>query len=679
MQYNIPMRVERIILIFIALSTLMACGPKTRVTVTISHKTPLPCIAGETATAGASQVDITPPPGMPMGGHSLLSCSGRGVRNKLRARVIYIKPANGRPIALIQADLLFGSRIVRHKVAELTASATDIEAAGLLFAGSHTHSAPGNIFGSNFYNAFASNKKGFSKRYFRFLSRRIASAVIQAYDNRKPAKIAMGSVEVPDATVNRSFRAYLKNKDNTNRSSIDKYSAINPMLHMIRIDCRGETGRYNPVAVFSMFSIHANTNPKELGRLYNGDVTTYIQRCLEKSIKDKYQLPEAPIHAVVNLTHGDNNPFYGKGIKETFMDFKRVGCGIAAKAMGCFEKLDDKLTDRVDIGYISKELDLFTENSVDGITIAKKPRLGIAALGGARGRGRSSILSYTPFYGPGLPLLIFNKGEHGRKPIFLWPFQSLIFPKKNFPHFCFLQVIRINDMVLMAVPWEVTYRMGERISHYAAEKGKEAGLAGIDDYLVVSCANGAMSYVNTIEEYSLQYYEGGMNLYGPNSGDFLKTHLGYMVKALADGNTSRQLPKKWTFKLKTAEFLSPLLMPKGKRSIYKAPTEGVKKDEPYWSFKWFDVPPCWIDFHRPLVSIEVSEDKRIWKPLVLEGEPVNDSGADIALIFKGKISKENMGLYESRWYNPPAPGDAYYRFVIQPRMGRPLLFSPAFR
>jgi len=677
---------------------LIACGKTRPIEFSIDYKTPLAPQPQPSLMAGAAMVDITAPPGMPMGGHSLLSCSGEGVRNKLKARVIYIKPIKGRPIALVQVDLKSGSRIVHHKVAELVAGETDIDAGGLLIAGTHTHSAPGNYFDNNTYNYVSSNKKGFEEKYFEFLGEQIAKAVIKAYKNRKPAKIATGCVAIKGVTVNRSFRPYLGNKIKTiinecngvnasfptvkDKEKMDKYDAVNHYFHMIRVDCLDDDGSWKPIGVFSNFSCHTNTNPRELNRLYNGDVAAYIERRLESEMKRIYNPSWQPVHAAANYAHGDNNPFYGEGVIESFWDFERVGSFIAAIALECFRKLDGKLTDNIEINYMAKEIDMFKENYIDGIQVADGPKFGLPALGGAQRRGKNSPLSYVPFFAPGWPRWIFTKGKHGHKRT-LGPIQYLVFPKKNYPRHVFLQVIRVHDIMLMAVPWEVTYEMGRRISGHVYKRGKEAGLDKVEKYIAVSCANGYFGYVTTAEEYTLQYYEGASNLYGPNTGKYIKFQLGHMVEELAANGTRTELPEEgWIFKLRAAKksFYPPKIIPKGKRKIKEDPVyhPGKYRDEASWSFKWYDVPPYSINFHQPLVSIEVSSDNKAWESLIIDGEPVDDNGSNISIHCLKKNAKKNMGLYQTRWYNPPRGNGKFYRFVIQPRKGQKIFYSDPF-
>src|SRR5918997_5417283 len=97
---------------------------------------PLPRI--ESLLAGAVDVDITPPPGLPKAGYSRNAHTGVGFRSRLRARVLHLR-GGARSIALVQCDLLGGSAIVQRLVARAIAEATDIPAAGVSIGATHTH------------------------------------------------------------------------------------------------------------------------------------------------------------------------------------------------------------------------------------------------------------------------------------------------------------------------------------------------------------------------------------------------------------------------------------------------------------------------------------------------------------------------------------------------------------
>jgi len=110
--------------------------------------------------AGAAVADLTPPPGMPKAGYSANAQDGQGFRTRLRARVVHLR-AGRRSVALVQCDLLGGSSVVQHLVAQAIAERTDVPLAGLMIGATHTHAGPGQFLGTDFYNHHASNRAGF--------------------------------------------------------------------------------------------------------------------------------------------------------------------------------------------------------------------------------------------------------------------------------------------------------------------------------------------------------------------------------------------------------------------------------------------------------------------------------------------------------------------------------------
>ena len=119
----------------------------------------------------------------------------------------------------------------------------------------------------------------------------------------------------------------------------------------------------------------------------------------------------------------------------------------------------------------------------------------------------------------------------------------------------------------------------------------------------------------------------------------------------------------------------------GQREVKAEPLriDSGLNSEAYWSFYWYDLPPSRIKLHDPLVRIEVSYDGGNWQPLILDGVSVDDQGYEMAVRYQGKINKQNMGLYEARWYNPAVDGRAEYRFVILERGDQAELASGVFR
>lgn len=661
-------------LMVIFLFILTGCA---HVQMDISNQKPLPNGENTTLLAGAAKADITPPPGMPKGGYSTWAKYSKGFRTRLYARVLYVKPKVGRSVALVQCDLLTGSLLLNHRVAEIIAKETDIGIDGLLIAGTHTHSGPGNYFDSNFYNTFASNAPGFDPEYFNYLSKQIANAIICAYKERRSAKIATGKAQIWNMTRNRSIESYHANKDVSATPPPDIYQAVNPDMYMIRVDGLDKDGQYHPLAAISSFSIHGTTVPAK-NNLYNGDVFAYIEREVEYAMKDIYKTSWEPIHAAFNGTHADNSPNYGKDM-QGFIESRRIGTAIGQKAFELFRSLDQKLKDDVTIRSMAKEIDLFSEPCVNETCLCERPVVGSALAAGADD-GPSPVISKLPWLRQGSPRWFFTEFCQGYKRTLGGPFQYLVLPRKDFPHQLLLQMIQIDDTLLLPLPFETTKTAGIRIASQCQKKLISENLTDLRSFVVISCANGYYGYVTTPEEYSIQRYEGGHTLYGPQTQPFLAQHLSQMGLEMEQGKTESNFPEHWTYDLEAKRFFASEVRSQTERKTKTNPVFHTAKinDEPYWSFIWNDLPPHLLSWGQTLVSIEGSDDGITWKQLRENGRSLDDSGYNIAILCSDVVNHGKTGIYETRWYNPPVGGGEFYRFVILPQAEQALLYSAPF-
>lgn len=658
-----------IILTILIEIALVGCG-KRQVRIEIRHLNSLPSVGTRELVAGVAVADITPAPNMPLAGYSMNANVGTGFRTRLYARVIYLRSKDESPVAIVQCDLLSGSLLLHHRVLELIAPETDIDSAGLMIVGTHTHSGPGNYFESNFYNRYASCKNGFDQNFFDFLSGRIAGAVIKAYKTQRPARIATGKTEIWNMTRNRSIKAYRANK---NEKDAEVYRAVNPYLHMVRIDCADINGRYRPAGAFSSFSIHGTVVPSS-NDFYNGDVFAYIEREFEWSVKKRYNADWDIVYAIANGTHADNSPNYSPGM-QGFSEAGRIGREIGRKAFELFVSLENKLAADNIIRSAAREIDVYKDRAINGITLCDRPVVGTTLTAGAED-GPTPVLQSLPPFKEGSRRWFFTGGCQGHKRYLLGPVQYLILPKEDFPHYMYLQVVRINSLMLFALPFEVTMEAGRRVALSGMSKQDKR----VTDYAVLSCANGYFGYVTTPEEYSAQHYEGGHTLYGPNTEPFIQEHIKEIGAMLADKKSNGITPDKWIFYLKSSRFYPGKLTPAGERKVFRQPEYVYKQkdNEPYLEFSWYDVPPSEIDFHEPLIYVDVSIDKTGWKRLIDEKGVIDDSGCDISIKFMDKISGKNMGLYEARWYNPLLLKGFYYRFAVAARGAYQTYYSEPF-
>lgn len=661
-----------------ALAVWVATGCGATINLQVRQAAPLPAERNTTLLAGVGRADITPRPGMPTAGYATNGNTGMGFRTRLYARVIYLKPVDKRPVALVQCDLLAGSELVHRRLAEMVARKTDLDMGGIMMSGTHTHSGPGNLLGSNFYVMHAANAGGLDLKFFDFLTGQIAQAIIDAYNDRRPARIATGSAEIHGFTRNRSISAYRANSNADPEKAKDIHKAVNPDMHMVRVDCLDEkSGAYVPAGAFTSFSIHGTSVPSQ-NTLYNADVYAYMERELEWEMARKHGATRF-VHAVVNGTHADNAPDCASGC-QGYRDSRRLGVGLGRKTVELFNSLAAGLRADVEVRSALREIDYYRDGTIDGIAICDPPRVGNPLLAGAEDGGPTPVLSSLPFVKEGSHRWVFTGGCQGNKRIVAWLFQSLILPRDEFPHAITYQVLQLGDMVLLPLPYEVTMESGRRIVEACRKTALKGGMGADTRFVVVSVSNGYTGYCTTPEEYGEQRYEGGHTIYGPNTNPFIAAQAAKLVGDLAREGELRDTPKEWTFNLTGKTFYREYDAPKGRRANLAEPARcRAEGQEECWSFSWADVPPTLIDLHRRLVSIEYSEDRAKWLPLEERGIRVDDDGYDLSVTFTGDMTDTNLGVYETRWYNPERNEGRWYRFRIEPRHEQEVLFSKAFQ
>ncbi|MHC4726282.1 MAG: neutral/alkaline non-lysosomal ceramidase N-terminal domain-containing protein, partial [Planctomycetota bacterium] len=438
-------------------------------------------------TAGAVSVDITPPPGLPMGGYSILANKGKGFRTRLKARVVYLNDGKGHSVALVQMDLTAGSLLLHHKVAEAVSEKTGLRPGDIAITVSHSHSAPANFFDNDFYNKHMSCGKWLETSFLEFVTQRIAQGILEAHEKRRPAKIATGSKDIYGYNRNRALDSYVLN-ENVRDIRLDDpeavFKAVNPTFYMVRIDVKDDNGNYKPLGAFSAFSVHA-TALTSLVEVYNADLFAYAQKDLEWTIRDRYDTPWVIVHAMAAGTQADMAPAItdnGDNILSYFpvnwKEAKKLGQGIGREAISLFEVLGDKLTADISLGSSVRELNIREHNVVENIRLCKDAVVGNTVVGGAYER-RVAWVAAIPFFKGGNVMSrrwFFKDGCQGNKRHLFFSFiQSLLEPKDSFPNTVMFQLIQVNDTVILPVPFEVTMESGRRMAARVKREFMQAG------------------------------------------------------------------------------------------------------------------------------------------------------------------------------------------------------------
>ncbi len=642
----------------------------------VTRQEALPSEQASAFLAGVAMRDITTPIGIPKMGYAAWAKDADGFRTRLKARAFYMKPVTGEPLAVVQVDLPASSTVLHRKVAEMVAQQTDVNIHNLSIHATHTHSGPGQYFASDFYNSFGSNKPGFDPDVFNFLSKQIAAAVIEAYETRRKAKLAIGSTRIYGATKNRSMGAYVLNENITDKQQNDAAAlrAVNPLITLVRLDAETESGEFKPMGAFSTFAIHGTGIPP-FTQPYHGDVWAFFERDLENNIAARYAPPWRPVHGPFEANHGDNNPNYRDGLRGD-SESRRIGKALAERAWQLFVSLDEEMTEQVSIVSAMREIDVLNLREQDQKFLCPRAMIGTAVVGAAQ-KDEVFPISYIPPFQRGWP----DDGKndcHVEKRWMLSKLQERGLAPDRYPHLLTINAFMINELVLVGLPFEITLEAGNRIANSVNE-----AFVKKPEYTVISShTNGYFAYSTTREEYSAQWYEGGHTIYGPYTNQFLAVESTNLVKDMLNHPGYFDLPEKWLFSLASNRFFPSVEEVKGQRVELKAPefVDATLKTEPYWQLQYLDVGPSTIELHKPLVAVEYSDDGKQFQPLVgALGELVDDQGYDIQIVLD-ELSDVGMARYFLRWYNPEiAASGRWFRFKLEPRLGQEVWYSSAFR
>ena len=95
-----------------------------------------------------------------------------------------------------------------------------------------------------------------------------------------------------------------------------------------------------------------------------------------------------------------------------------------------------------------------------------------------------------------------------------------------------LQLLRIGNLAIAAVPAEVTTMAGRRLKRTALDS---LGGAGVDRAVIAGLANSYASYVTTAEEYAMQSYEGASTQFGPDELLAFQQEFSRLGRAMVQG------------------------------------------------------------------------------------------------------------------------------------------------
>lgn len=216
--------------------------------------------------------------------HSTLSNPTSGIESRDSVRALVVDDGDGGRWALVTNDLYIPQDLLNQRVAGLLAEhdlrhpgeAVGIDADNLTVSVSHSHSSP--YYSSTTWGAWAFQDV-FDLRFFEFIARRMADAVIQASADMKPARAA--AAQIPIAISKRNPEGPAVSSEDEPLPAGWAHDETEGQINLLRVE-DVSAGTPAPLASWVVFGRHPE-GMKGNG-LHTGEYTGALQRVLDREL-----------------------------------------------------------------------------------------------------------------------------------------------------------------------------------------------------------------------------------------------------------------------------------------------------------------------------------------------------------------------------------------------------------
>jgi len=497
------------------------------------------------------------------------------IHTKLFARAFYIEPDDkDQPaVAIVVSEIAFITPSIRKKTLAILTSRypeIGISASGLLLSAEHTHSAPGGYSYHPFYNV---TTPGFKPDVLELYASGMADAVALAYRNMTKGSIRIGYSHMePEKQVsfNRSLKAYNQNKDVDPLEEKDRHLAVNRMMTLLQF--RDEKEKL--LGSINWFAVHTTSMPNTCYKVHSdnkGYAALYLEEHHRENkdyvaafaqgnsgdvtpnfVYDKSREHNRFWNGPYN-DHDRNTHFNGRLQYEKAKEIEeqsaqglplsdRTDCALQWKDMRYMD-LDPEFTGGVEGAMTSPSclgMDMFVGTFTDGlgfpdalIPASRSLCKGVRTYEESMTmffKNRRSEAQARKYKAQGVKDILMETGENrmfgtGDIKNFIMPgavdktiqwmkyfakkgaFDMIAMTPQVLPY----QIIRIGEVAIVAIPFEITTVAGNRLQALL-----ESALLGdgIEHVILSPYSNAYNGYITTHEEYQVQMYEGGHTVFG---------------------------------------------------------------------------------------------------------------------------------------------------------------------
>ncbi len=496
---------------------LGACGTDVPVEDSLSTQSAAlvdPCATNQGFQVGAGLYDVTGPAAeLGMMGYAMVDQKTAGIHQRLRSRAFVISSTcNGKRVAFVSADLGQVFQGVKQQVMEKLRAkyGTLYSDENVLLSATHTHSGPG---GFSHYALYNLTTLGYDKQNFDATVDGIYQSIVRAHDNLAPGTIRVASGDLLDASINRSPEAYLRNPS-TERAQFG-YDTDKKMT-LLRL--QGDDGR--EVGLINWFAVHATSMGND-NLLISGDNKGYASYLFEKLKGTNYTAQRTFVAAFAQANEGDVTPnIYGGTNGGGANDFESVELS-GRKQYTLAKTLYDSASTLVKGGvdyrhvYVAMDSVQVAPAYTDGVWRSTcEAAIGDSMIAGAEdgpgyGTEGSTCESIKDTWGV-FNCAFFTTPCQGEKPIAVE--MGTMTPYPWTPEVLPLQVVRLGNVAMVAVPFEPTTMTGRRLRQTVLA---QLSPLGVDQVVIAGLSNAYAGYLATREEYAKQDYEGASTHFGP--------------------------------------------------------------------------------------------------------------------------------------------------------------------
>ena len=510
--------------------------------------------------AGAARVDITPPPGFPMGGNGFPAHFGRGYWSRLFVRAFFFRDSANQSLALVSCDLGAMSGGLQARVAEiLHKDRPDLNLSrdNLILSATHVHHGPGNFMSFKLYNDMGSREKGFDPKLFERLASRIALAIENAEGAKRNATLVVKEGKVQCLLRNRAAEPFMLNSDrdavlkdgpsypcnppsagcpcpdgDPYRADCPRFRAVDERITVVEILPIGQS---DPSAAMVFFSAHPEAMSHET-QLYQSDFTGLAMSRLER---DNAGAGRPFVAGFFNGADGDISVRWDRQNRNeavAFADslYSTITSGLTESfridSGAKFQVARSELSSNCYFAEYQSGRDVYPAgcygSSMDPC-ISGRPLYGVATLGGGED-SRSPLYDLGWNEGHRKPPRDYQGVKQGAlessfipdplNPKKVIDLTAQIGPPCYYPEKMPLSLIRIESgsgsLWLGAMPGEPTRTVWWRIENELARLHPQKKRV-----LPIGIANEYVGYLTTAEEYAAQAYEGASTVYGPKTAE----------------------------------------------------------------------------------------------------------------------------------------------------------------